>query len=327
MGPFFNFYFPVLACTFNYTLAFWQDIEILKQLKNSVNSNSIAKASHAGRVYVELKQKIMLCPGRDEVLDRITDGPTIPMKMVEGEQVKKVRSEFTPDDLLALKKNEKAKNILVCGLGPTEYNRVSTCTTAKQIWDALVNAHEGTSQVRKFSISLLFTEYEAFKMKENETLHEIMTRLTTLTNELTSLGKIISGEEQVEKVLRVLPRSKWNVKVTAIREANKELEGIPLDELVGKLRTYEMEIDGMKEQAASEKILALKTSDGDEDFELDKEQVAFITKNFSKFFKKKKGTGTKNHSNDNPNVAKLIIRSETVQSEKYNERKKGLKRN
>ena len=76
------------------------------------------------------------------------------MKLEDGKQVKKVRSEFTPDDLLALKKNAKAKNILVCGLGPDEYNRVSTCTTAKKIWDALVNAHEGTSQVRKYRIFL-----------------------------------------------------------------------------------------------------------------------------------------------------------------------------
>ena len=128
------------------------------------------------------------------------------MKLVDGEPVKKVRSEFTADDLVALKKNAKAKNILVCGLGPAEYNIVSNCTTAKQIWDALVNAYEGTSQLRKFRISLLFTEYEAFKMKEKESLHEMMTRLTALTNEMTSLGKVITEEEQVQKVLSVLPK-------------------------------------------------------------------------------------------------------------------------
>ncbi|KAF3612283.1 hypothetical protein FXO38_36932 [Capsicum annuum] len=151
----------------------------------------------------------MFIQGEDyELWDRITDGPSIPMKLVDGEQVKKVRSEFTVDDLVALKKNTKAKNILFCGLGPAEYNIVSNCTTAKQIWDALVNAHEGTSQVRKFRIVILFTEYEDFKMKENKSLQEIMTRLTALTNELTSLEKVITVEEQVEKVLRVLPKSK-----------------------------------------------------------------------------------------------------------------------
>ena len=74
----------------------------------------------------------MFIQGEDyELWDRITEGPTIPMKTENGVQVKKIRSEFTADDLSALKKNAKAKNILVCGLGPAEYNRISTCTTAK----------------------------------------------------------------------------------------------------------------------------------------------------------------------------------------------------
>ena len=45
----------------------------------------------------------------DELWDRITEGPTIPMKTENGVQVKKIRSEFTADDLLALKKNAKVK--------------------------------------------------------------------------------------------------------------------------------------------------------------------------------------------------------------------------
>lgn len=66
-----------------------------------------------------------------ELWDRITIGPTTPMKIIEGEKVKKVRSDFIPDDLISLKKNSKAKNILVCGLGLYNYNRISNCTTTK----------------------------------------------------------------------------------------------------------------------------------------------------------------------------------------------------
>jgi len=122
-----------------------------------------------------------------ELWDRITTGPTIPMKTVEGAKVPKVRVEFSYGDLMALRKNAKAKNIFVCGLVTDEYNRISNCTTAKLIWDALVNAHEGTSQVKKFRVAILFTDYETFKMKENESLLEMITRLTTLINELSSL--------------------------------------------------------------------------------------------------------------------------------------------
>lgn len=130
-----------------------------------------------------------------ELWDRVTDGPTISMNLVDGEQVKKVRSKFTADDLTALRKNTRAKNILVFGLVPAEYNRVSTCTTAKKIFNSSENAHEGTIQVKKIKIALLFTEYEAFRMRENESLHQMMSRLTALTNELTSLGKTITTKE------------------------------------------------------------------------------------------------------------------------------------
>ncbi|KAF3667636.1 hypothetical protein FXO37_09944 [Capsicum annuum] len=70
----------------------------------------------------------------------------------------------------------------------------------------------------------------------------------------------------------------------------KDLTGMTLDELVGNLRIYEMEIDGTKEQETSKKILKLKILESDEEIELEKEQVTFITKNFSKIFKKKKGS-------------------------------------
>ena len=99
-----------------------------------------------------------------ELWDRITIGPTIPIKIVEGVKVPKVRIDFTAENLSALRKNANTKNILLCGLGPDKYNRISNCTSAKQIWDALVDAYEGTSQVWKFIVDMLFTEYETFKM-------------------------------------------------------------------------------------------------------------------------------------------------------------------
>lgn len=99
-----------------------------------------------------------------------------------------MRSEFTPKDLFTVRRNAKASNILVYGLGPVEYNRLSNNTIVEKIWDAIVTANEGTRKVRKFRIALLFTEYEAFKMNENDSLQKMITRLTYLVNELSSLG-------------------------------------------------------------------------------------------------------------------------------------------
>lgn len=125
-------------------------------------------------------------------------------------------------------------------------NPISSCTTTKQIWDTLVNAHEGTPQVRKFRIARLSSEYELCKMESGESLQDMITRFTTIVNELVSLGKIHIIEEQVDKVLRTLPKS-WEIKVTAIREA-KDLTTMSLDELVGNLKTYEMSVDNTKNE-------------------------------------------------------------------------------
>ena len=74
------------------------------------------------------------------------------------------------------------------------------------------------------------SEYEAFKMKSGESLQDMFPRFTTVVNELISLGKVYTTEEQVDKVHKILPRS-WEIKVTAIREA-KDLTTMSLDELV-----------------------------------------------------------------------------------------------
>ena len=183
-----------------------------------------------------------------------------------------------------LEKNAKAKCILVCGLGPDEFNRISGCTTLKKIWDTLVNAHEGTTQVRKFRIAKLCTEYEAFKMESGESLQDMITRFTTIVNELVSLGKIYTTEEQVDKVLRTLPRS-WEIKVTAIREV-KDLTNMTLDELVGNLKTYEMNVDNAKRgEGSKDKIFSFKTTESDKSNH-DDEDIAVIRRNFKRLFKK-----------------------------------------
>lgn len=161
--------------------------------------------------------------------------------------------------------------------------------------------HEGTTQVRKFKIFLLFTKYEVFKIKQNEALQEMITRLTSMVNELSFLEKVLSTEKYVEKVLRILPKSKWDVKVTIIREVI-DLTRMSLDELVGNLKTYEINIDKLKRDTVSkEKSLPLKASDSDE-FELGEEQVAFITKNFKMFLRKRYVTKKEQVARNGPNA-------------------------
>ena len=58
----------------------------------------------------------------------------------------------------------EAINVLYCSLDVHEFNRISTCTLVKEIWDRLKITHEGTSQVKKSKIYLLVHKYELFKI-------------------------------------------------------------------------------------------------------------------------------------------------------------------
>lgn len=64
--------------------------------------------------------------------------------------------------------NAKVNKILICGLDSDEYNRISSCSNAKEIWDALQTTHEGTNQVKRSIIEMLMRKYELFSMKDSE---------------------------------------------------------------------------------------------------------------------------------------------------------------
>ncbi|XP_070003297.1 uncharacterized protein [Nicotiana sylvestris] len=107
-----------------------------------------------------------------ELWDIIYDGPHIPMKKLgeAGQMVPKDRKEYSDIDRKSVEKNYRVKKILVCGIGPDEYNRVSACDSAKEIWEALQTAHEGTTQVKQSKIDMLTTKYKLFRMNDDESI-------------------------------------------------------------------------------------------------------------------------------------------------------------
>jgi len=217
----------------------------------------------------------------------IKNGPLIPKVIKEdGKVIIKKPEEFDSEDYRMMEKNAKAKKLLYFGLGPDEYTRISECESAKEIWDALQIAHEGTNQVKQSRIELLMRKYELFEMGDREAVMDMYTRFTHITNELKSLGKTFTTEELVRKILRFLPRS-WEAKVTAIQEA-KDLKVLSLDELIGNLQTYELRrTSQQQEETKKDRGLALKTVE-EASSESDDEELAFMTRKFRKFFKKTK---------------------------------------
>ncbi|XP_069146125.1 uncharacterized protein [Solanum lycopersicum] len=184
---------------------------------------------------------------------------------------------------LAIQNNAKAKKILICEIGPDEYNRISSCQYAKAIWETLQTAHEGTTQVKKSKIDNLNRKYELFRMAKGETIHEMHTRFNAIINEIYSLGEIIPNGKAVRKLVSVLPES-WESKVEAITEA-RDLDKLVMDELIGNLMIYELQKKEEKEIGGKrkEKNLVL-TGTTPENFE--DENIALMTKRFLRMLKK-----------------------------------------
>ncbi|XP_070022427.1 uncharacterized protein [Nicotiana sylvestris] len=127
-------------------------------------------------------------------MDIICDGPHVPMKKL-GEtrpMVPKDRKEYINIDRKAVEKNYRAMKILKYG---------KHC--------------KGTTQVKQSKIDMLTTEYELFRMKDDESIQDMHTRFTSITNELHSLGDVIPKNKLVRKILSVLPGS-WESKVNSI---------------------------------------------------------------------------------------------------------------
>src|ERR1044072_1536791 len=243
----------------------------------------------------KIRMKIFIESQDMDILNAIESGPFIPTVVVNGEEQLKVIANWTDEDKKKVQYDLKSKNILTSALGMDEFFRVSTCTSAKEIWDTLQVTHEGTEEVKRSRMSTLSQEYEMFIMKPGETILEVQKRFTLLTNHLIALGKKFTNDELNLKVLRSLTRA-WQPKVTAISEKNS-LSKMTLAALFGKLQEHELELGRLEQSEEHDKKkrnISLKakanededTQSDDSQQEEDDENIALLVKKFGKFLRR-----------------------------------------
>lgn len=81
--------------------------------------------------------------------------------------VLKTEEEWTvAEDELALG-SSKALNALFNGVDKNMFRLIKHCTVAKDAWEILKTAHEGTTKVKSAKIQLLTTKFENLKMLED----------------------------------------------------------------------------------------------------------------------------------------------------------------
>ncbi|XP_033516770.1 uncharacterized protein LOC142177044 [Nicotiana tabacum] len=105
--------------------------------------------------------------------------------------------EYTNEQIAVVQVNAKARNLLYNAISGEEYEKISTCDTAKEIWDKLEVTYEGINKVKETRINMLVHDYELFQMKEGESIEEMFARFSKIINDLKAFGKPYSSGDQV----------------------------------------------------------------------------------------------------------------------------------
>ena len=128
-------------------------------------------------------------------------------------------------------------------------------------------------------------------MEEDESFDEFYAKLKDIVNSAFNLGETIPEPKIVRKVLRSLPE-RFHAKITAIEES-KDIDKIPLTELVGNLQTYELGLTRIRKTGKGKSMaLKAKSSETDEfSDDEDSKMKSYITRQFKKFMKNANGNG------------------------------------
>ena len=128
-------------------------------------------------------------------------------------------------------------------------------------------------------------------MKKDESFYEFYAKLKDIVNSAFNLRETILEPKIVRKVLRYLPE-RFHAKITVIEEL-KDINKIPLTELVGNLQTYELGLTRIGKTGKS-KSMALKAKSSETNKSSDDEDSktkSYITRQFKKFMKNANGKG------------------------------------
>ena len=121
--------------------------------------------------------------------------------------------------------------------------------------------------------------------EEAESFDEFYAKLKDIVNSAFNLGETIPEPKIVRKVLKSLPK-RFHAKIKVI-EGSKDIDKIPLTELVGNLQTYELGLSRIGKSGKSNSMaLKAKSSDTDESsYDEDSKMKSYITRQFKKFIK------------------------------------------
>ena len=139
-------------------------------------------------------------------------------------------------------------------------------------------------------------------MADDETFDEFYAKLNDIVNSAFNLGEVYDQPKIIRKILRSLTKD-FRPKVTAIIES-KDVDTIPVDELVGSLQSYESNLP----KSSKSKSMALKSVDDLDDcgfnVEITSAEIVYLIKNFRNFLRNNNRRARNQNNVDPKNVKK-----------------------
>jgi hypothetical protein len=241
------------------------------------------------------KMEAYVCQIHDRAWMAIEDGYSPPMMTPTGggEEVLKPKAQWTQAEFELSKWNQKAWHALICAVDENQYKLIQNTKIAKEAWDILEVAHEGTEVVKDSKLQVLQTQFETLKMEENECFNDFEVRLMDIVNQSHQLGDPYSDRRIKQKIMRSLPE-RFESKVTALEE-NSDFKNMKPSEVIGRLLAYESRKGPSSSPPKKQKGIALRASKVEkEDKDDSDEDMALLVKKFKKFVKfEKKGHASK----------------------------------
>ena len=176
--------------------------------------------------------------------------------------------------------NNRALNTLFSVVTNEVFRKISSTEIVREAWTTLQTTYERTKAVKDSKLQRLTTSFEEIKMEEDELFDEFYAKLKDIVNSAFNLGETILEPKGERKVLKSL-LERFHPKIIVIEES-KDIDKIPLTELVSNFQTYELGLTRIGKLSKS-KSMALKAKSSDTDESSDDENSkmkSYITRKF-----------------------------------------------
>ena len=209
-------------------------------MENSISSAKPTLLDDKNYSYGKVRVKAYIKAIDESAWHSILIGLTPLTITTDSTTTSKSEETWSKEESVLATANFKTLNAIFASVDANQFKLISSYECAKDAWNILQMAHEGTPLVKISKLQMLATKFEDLRMMENETISDFNSKLCDIANETFALGEKYSDIKLVRKTLRSLSE-RFAYKIAAIEEA-RDLNTMSLKELMESLQTFELNL-------------------------------------------------------------------------------------